>query len=78
MDSPTLSLALVQMEIGPDPKENLAKALGRVERALQDGAKIVCLPELFRSRYFPQQIGKPDPASAEAIPGESTDRKSVV
>ncbi|MDD4484789.1 MAG: agmatine deiminase family protein [Methanoregula sp.] len=73
MDSPTRTLALIQMEIGPDSERNLNKALGRTKRALQDGAKIVCLPELFRSRYFPQQIGKPDPASAETIPGESTD-----
>jgi len=71
MDSPTRTLALIQMEIGPDSKENLNKALGRTERALKDGANIVCLPELFRSRYFPQQIGSPTPL-AETIPGEST------
>jgi len=73
MDPTTLTIALIQMEIGPDSGVNLQNALARAGSALQKGAKIVCLPELFRTRYFPQQIGMPDPANAETIPGESTD-----
>ena len=73
MDATTLSVALIQMEVGPDPEKNLHKALGSVESALQKGAKIVCLPELFRTRYFPQQVGMPGTVFSETIPGESTE-----
>jgi len=35
-----------------EPEENLARALAGIERAAQQKADIVCLPELFRSPYF--------------------------
>jgi agmatine deiminase len=60
------------MEVGADPASNLEKALERVETAARTGAQIICLPELFRTRYFPQQIGVPVASFAETIPGEST------
>ena len=37
-----VAVGLVQMSCGEDPRENLDKALSRVERAVQDGARIVC------------------------------------
>ena len=69
-----LKVALVQMSMMPDPSANLAKAVMRVEEASGNGAQIVCLPELFRSRYFCQ---KEDPALfdlAEPLPGPSTEQ----
>lgn len=66
-------VALVQMSMAPDPAANLAMAAARVEEAAGLGAQIVCLPELFRSRYFCQ---KEDPALfnlAEPLPGPSTE-----
>jgi N-carbamoylputrescine amidase len=66
-------LGLIQMRCSPDPAENLARALARVEEAARRGAQVVCLPELFRSRYFCQTE---DPAHfelAEPIPGPSTE-----
>ncbi|MCK7484611.1 MAG: hypothetical protein MZU97_03005 [Bacillus subtilis] len=33
---------------------------------------IICLPELFKTRYFPQHIGVDASAFAETVPGEST------
>jgi N-carbamoylputrescine amidase len=68
-----VALALIQMRCSADPAENLARALSRVEEAARQGAQIVCLPELFRSRYFCQSE---DPAHfelAEPIPGPSTE-----
>lgn len=65
-------VGLVQMSCSDDPNENLTKALHRVEEAVQGGANIVCLQELFRSRYFCQTE---DPALfdlAEPIPGKTT------
>ena len=67
-------IGLVQMACAADPAENLARAVSKVEEAARSGADIVCLPELFRSRYFCQ---KEDPAIfnlAESVPGPTTER----
>ena len=72
MNPTTLTVSLIQMEVRPDPDENLKTALARVETAAQSGAQIICLPELFRTRYFPQQIGLHVDQFAEDVPGEST------
>ena len=56
-----------------DPNENLAKAEWRIREAAGKGAQIVCLQELFRSRYFCRQE---DPALfdlAEPVPGPTTE-----
>ncbi|MCK7468218.1 MAG: hypothetical protein MZU91_08910 [Desulfosudis oleivorans] len=60
------------MAVGNDPDAMLKKAQDKVEQAAKAGAKIICLPELFKTRYFPQHIGVDASAFAETIPGEST------
>ena len=42
-----LSLALVQMDVGPDRNKNLRRAWLLVDQAAREGAKVICLPELF-------------------------------
>jgi N-carbamoylputrescine amidase len=72
-DASTIAVGLVQMVCAADPDANLRTAVARIAEAAQQGAQVVCLPELFRSRYFCQ---KEDPAVfdlAEPIPGPSTD-----
>jgi N-carbamoylputrescine amidase len=49
-----LRVALVQMACAEDPDHNLRAAVAHVEAAAAGGAQLVCLPELFRSRYFCQ------------------------
>src|SRR5213596_1605149 len=69
----TYKVGLVQMAMSADPDENLKHAIDRVEEAARQGARLVCLPELFRSRYFAQVE---DPALfdlAEPVPGPSTE-----
>ena len=68
-----LTIALVQMSCGAVPQDNLGSALAKVEEAARRGARVICLPELFRSQYFCQ---KEDPALfdlAESVPGPSTE-----
>ena len=72
MNHTTRTVALIQMNVGLDRAKNLETALARVETAAQNGAQIICLPELFRTRYFPQQIGVHADPFAESVPGEST------
>jgi N-carbamoylputrescine amidase len=66
-------VALVQMGMSADPAANLDAACAKVHEAAGRGAKVICLPELFRSQYFCQ---KEDPSLfdlAESIPGPSTE-----
>ncbi len=73
-----LVVALVQMACGAVPQTNLNDALAKVEEAARRGAKVICLPELFRSHYFCQ---REDPAwfdLAESVPGPSTEALSKV
>ena len=65
-------VALVQMRCGPEPEKNFDRAVEFVRRAAKDGAKIVCLPELFRSQYFCQTEEHKYFELAEEIPGKST------
>jgi N-carbamoylputrescine amidase len=69
-------MGLVQMELGPDPEQNLARALQNVYSAAQADAQVVCLPELFRSRYFCQQEEPDHFDLAEPIPGPTTEALS--
>jgi N-carbamoylputrescine amidase len=52
----TVKLGLVQTSCGDDLEANLNKTLGRVRQAASQGASIVCLQELFKSRYFCQVV----------------------
>lgn len=78
MKNARVVLGLIQLEVGPDREENLARACRLAEEAIGKGAEIVCLPELFRSRYFPVSLLADAAAYAETVPGESTDRFSVI
>ncbi len=50
----------------------MKKTAEKIEEAAQRGAQIICLQELYRTRYFPQQENQDVKALAETIPGEST------
>jgi agmatine deiminase len=67
-----LLVGLVQTSVIDDPDANLARTLELVRTALDRGARIVCLQELFRVPYFPRQRGIDVEAYLEAIPGSST------
>jgi N-carbamoylputrescine amidase len=66
------TIGLIQMSCGPEPEENLAKALDRVRDAAQKGATVICLPELFQTQYFCQREDTALFDLAEPIPGPST------
>jgi N-carbamoylputrescine amidase len=68
-----VTVGLIQMSAGEDPKANLAKAGAGVRAAAKKGAQIVCLQELFRSRYFPQSEDVKKFSLAEPIPGPTTE-----
>lgn len=68
-----ITVAAAQMCCGEDPADNLARAVEAVRSAASRGADIVCLPELFRTRYFCQREDPDLFELAEPIPGPTTD-----
>jgi N-carbamoylputrescine amidase len=68
-----LKVGLVQMAMGDAPAPNLAKAIDGVREAARLGARLVVLPELFRSRYFCQTENAKLFELAEPVPGPSTE-----
>jgi len=71
-------VALIQMSCEPSTSANLAKAVDRVREAAGHGAKLICLPELFRAQYFCQREDHALFDLAEPIPGPSTAALSAV
>ena len=70
--SPALPVALIQMSCGADPARNVRTAIDQIARAARGGAKLICLPELFRSLYFCQKQDYKCFQLAEPIPGTTT------
>ncbi len=73
MQSDLLRIVLIQMACEESPERNLEKATARIERAAADGAQIVCLQELYRSRYPCQSEDDNKFELAEPIPGPSSE-----
>ncbi|HEU4382931.1 MAG TPA: carbon-nitrogen hydrolase [Anaeromyxobacteraceae bacterium] len=71
-------VGLVQMSMSASSEENLDKAAARIEEAARLGAEVVCLPELFGSRYFCQREEAALFDLAEPVPGPTTERLSAV
>ena len=69
-------LGLIQMSASPNPNVNLKKAVSRIEDVARKGAQMVCLQELFRTRYFCQSEEAENFKWAETIPGPTTEALS--
>ncbi len=67
-----VTIAGIQSAVSPDLKGNLINTVRMVEEAIEDGAQIICLQELYKTPYFPQYEKVDKDAFAETIPGEST------
>ncbi|EGI61074.1 Omega-amidase NIT2 [Acromyrmex echinatior] len=64
----TLRLALVQLSVGDDKATNVSRAVSFIERAKQERADIVTLPECFNSPYGTSHFAR----YAESIPDGET------
>lgn len=67
-------IGLVQMRCVDEVNENQAAAEAGIRQAVKRGARVVCLPELYRSLYFCQSQDHAKFALAEPIPGPTTKR----
>jgi len=73
MREKNFTIGLVQMQVGPDAKDNMKKAASMVKDAVKKGAQVICLPELFRAQYFCQKEDVELFKLAEPVPGPSTE-----
>jgi agmatine deiminase len=78
MQNDRVKVGLIQSSVSEDPDLNLKRTVEMVKEAAGLGAKIVCLPELYRTRYFPQWDQKDASSLAETIPGMSTETFSAL
>lgn len=67
------TLGAIQMRMSADVDANVEHACELLGKAAQQGAEIVCLPELFRSPYFCQTEDPEVFNLAEPIPGPTTE-----
>jgi N-carbamoylputrescine amidase len=67
-------VALLQLSASEDAARNQRKTEEKIREAASSGASIVCLEELFQSRYFPQRVDVRNYALAEALPSKTSER----
>jgi N-carbamoylputrescine amidase len=65
-------VAAVQLAMTEDIDKNMQNAAAWVKRAAKQGANVVCLPEMYRSRYFCQREDITKFDLAEPVPGPSS------
>ncbi|MDH3505779.1 MAG: carbon-nitrogen hydrolase [Gammaproteobacteria bacterium] len=66
-------VGLVQMSMLADTARNIEHAIDLVRQAAASGATLICLPELFSSRYFCQVEDTANFDLAESVPGPTTE-----
>ena len=71
-------IAGVQSAVSHDINKNLKNTLAQVESTAKKGAKIICLQELYRTRYFPQYPKLAKKQFSETIPGQSSEAFSQI
>ncbi len=67
-----VTIGLIQTTVSESIVQNIEKTVEKIEQAAERGAQIICLEELYRTRYFPQEKNLKVHQLAETIPGEST------
>lgn len=85
MKFPEIGVGLLQMKSEPTPERNLEKALDLMGHAVEEGAQILCLQELFLSPYFCQtnderffDLAEPLPNSTTAVLADFAKQHQVV
>jgi len=69
-----VKIGLIQMSSSSSKSENIEKATGYIREAASEGAKIICLQELFSTQYFCVVQDTKYFSLAEPIPGPTTEK----
>lgn len=78
MKQAATTVAAIQLPCSHDIAANVDLTIERIEQAAKDGAQLICLQELFSSRYFCQSEDHEQFGLAESIPGPTTERLCTV
>ena len=71
-------VALLQLSASEDAARNQRKTEEKIREAASSGASIVCLQELFQSRYFPQRVDVRGYGLAETLPSKTSERMAAL
>ena len=74
MHTERIKIGLIQKSCSDDVKTNLAGTLQGIHEAASKGANIVCLQELFQTRYFCDAEDYENFKLAEVVPGPTTEQ----
>ncbi len=69
-----IKIAAIQDSRTASVDDNVARSIAQIGEAARRGANIICLQEMFTSRYFCQTEDHAHFALAEPIPGPTTER----
>jgi len=71
MSASRFQIGLVQMAMSEDPARNTATAAAHIAEAAGRGAQVICLPEMYRTRYLCQSETHAHFDLAEGLDGPS-------
>ena len=72
MTDKNVTIGLIQTRVSDDISSNMQNTISKIREAASRGAKIICLQELYRSKYFPIDEKIDVTKLAEPIPGQTT------
>jgi N-carbamoylputrescine amidase len=72
MKNKTVTIGLLQQSRNKSVRQNLEATVHEIRESAKMGAQIICLQELFRSRYFCQSENSNEFKLSETIPGPTT------
>lgn len=73
-----LTVAAIQLDCSSDIQSNIDRTIAQIVDAAATGANLICLQELFASRYFCQSENHEQFNLAESIPGPTTDKLAAI
>ena len=73
-----INVGLIQMKCTDSLGNNLDRAIQKIKSIADQGAQIICLQELFCSKYFCQSENHENFNLAENIPGPITEKMSLL
>jgi predicted amidohydrolase len=74
----SVTVGLIQTRVSDDIKNNMENTVAKIREAAARGAQIICLQELYRTKYFPTDERKDVTLLAETIHGETASTLSKV
>ncbi|WP_340105677.1 carbon-nitrogen hydrolase [Rhodohalobacter sp. 8-1] len=74
--SKPIRLSLIQHSYKSSPEKTVQEVTTHIRTAASDGAQIICLQELFNTKYFCSSVDQQNFSLAESIPGPTTNKLS--